>query len=160
VAAVVVERAPAITGPWLAIAPERRDESGVTVALDRTADASGRTSTASWFSSRGGGQTVSAAVAASQRETPLKTDLMLLSANPTSAGARVQYNVARAGRVRLEVLDVSGRVEETLADRFHAPDAIPSAGTCGAAWAIVSRNSFHPSRDAGRDEMTKLAIIR
>src|SRR5262249_25879324 len=60
-------------------------------------------------------------VSVTRRETPLKTDLKLMSANPTSGGAQVQYSVARAGRVRLEVLDVSGRIEKTLADRLHTP---------------------------------------
>jgi len=60
-------------------------------------------------------------VSASHRETPLQSDLTLLSPNPTSGGTQVQYGVSRAGRVRLEVLDVLGRVEETLADRVHTP---------------------------------------
>jgi hypothetical protein len=121
VATVAVERAPASTGPWLAIAPDLHEESGTTVALDRTAGERGEYFYRLVAQLTAGGQTVFGPVSASRGETPLKTDLTLLSSNPTSRGAQVQYSLARAGRVRLEVLDVSGRVEETLADRNHAP---------------------------------------
>jgi len=60
-------------------------------------------------------------VAVSLREPPPQNELRLLSANPTSSGARLQYSVAHAGHVRLEVLDVTGRIERTLADRVHTP---------------------------------------
>jgi hypothetical protein len=60
-------------------------------------------------------------VSPSDPQTPRESDLTLLSSNPTSGSARVQYSVSRAGRVRVEVLDVSGRVEQTLADRIHTP---------------------------------------
>jgi hypothetical protein len=159
VASVAVERAPATVGPWLAIAPELRDESGVTVALDRTAESG------SYFyrlvvQLTGGGQTTFGPVSASQREAPLKTDLKLVSANPTSSGVQVQYSVARAGRVRLEVLDVSGRVEETLADRTHTP------GRYAVTWDGVGRRGrYSPGlyfvRLVAPDLVTtrKLAII-
>jgi len=48
--------------------------------------------------------------------------------NPGRAGAEVRYTVARAGRVRLELLDLSGRVVETLADRLHAPGRYTAGG--------------------------------
>ncbi len=121
VASVSVERAPAMAGPWLAIAPELHEESGATVALDRTACESGEYFYRLVVQLTGGGQTVFGPVSASQLAASLKTDLKLLSANPSAGGAQVQYSVARAGRVRLEVVDVSGRVEETLADRIQAP---------------------------------------
>src|SRR5206468_12356394 len=47
--------------------------------------------------------------------------VLAVAPNPTRAGMQIQYAVARAGRVRLELLDVSGRVVATLADRFDAP---------------------------------------
>jgi len=84
------------------------------------------------------------------RETPSRSDLVLLSANPTSGGARVQYDVARTGRVRLEVLDVSGRVEESLADRSTLPDAMSSPGMALAGVGGVPRTLFHSPRGAGR----------
>ena len=46
---------------------------------------------------------------------------LTVAPNPGRAGAQVQYSVTRAGRVRVELLDVSGRVVQTLADRFHEP---------------------------------------
>ena len=46
---------------------------------------------------------------------------LTVSPNPGRARAQVEYTVARAGRVRVELLDISGRVVETLADRMHSP---------------------------------------
>mgnify|MGYP003693712801 CR=1 FL=1 len=45
----------------------------------------------------------------------------------------MHYAVARAGRVRVELLDVSGRVAATLADRDHEP------GRYVAVWDGVGR---------------------
>jgi hypothetical protein len=91
----------------------------------------------------------------------LKTDLKLLSANPSSGGAQVQYSVARTGPVRLEVLDVSGRVDETLVDRIDAP------GRYVINWNGVGRRGqaspgIHFIRLVAPDRTTtkKLAIIR
>ncbi len=160
VASVAVERAPATEGPWLAIAPELYEESGVTVALDRTAGESGEYFYRLVVQLAVGGQTVFGPVSASQLAASLKTDLKLLSANPSSGGAQVQYSVARAGRVRLEVVDVSGRVEETLADRVQAP------GRYVVTWDGVGRRGrvapgLYFIRLVAPDLMTtrKLAII-
>jgi hypothetical protein len=91
----------------------------------------------------------------------LQSDLTLLSPNPTAGGAQVQYAVARAGRVRIQVLDVSGRVEETLADRIHAP------GRYVVTWDGAGRRGrrspglyFVRFVAPGRVTMRKLAIIR
>jgi hypothetical protein len=46
---------------------------------------------------------------------------LTVAPNPTRAAMQIQYAVARAGRVRLELLDVSGRIVATLDDRFDAP---------------------------------------
>ena len=48
--------------------------------------------------------------------------------NPTSAASTVQFHVARAADVRLDVYDVRGRLVETLVDRREAP------GTHGVTW--------------------------
>ena len=116
-----VERASTTAGPWVAITPELRNEAGVTVALDRAAAESGQYFYRLVVQLSGGGQQVFGPVSARNRVAPTQSDLKLLSSNPTSVGAQMQYSVAHAGPVRLEVLDVSGRVEETLADRFHSP---------------------------------------
>jgi len=57
-------------------------------------------------------------------------DRLTVGPNPTLAVAQVHYAVARGGRVRLELLDVSGRVVETLVDRLHVPGHYDV--TCGA----------------------------
>jgi hypothetical protein len=161
VTTVAVERALHIVGPWLSIAPELRDESGVTVALDRTAGDSGEHFYRLVVQLTDGSRAVFGPVSASYGEAPSQSDRMLLSSNPTSGGTRVQYGVARAGRVRLELLDVSGRVEDTLADRVQPP------GRYVVSWdGVGPRGRASPGlyfvRLVTPDQVTtrKLAIIR
>ena len=89
------------------------------------------------------------------------SDLTLVSPNPTSGGIHVEYGVAHAGQVRLELLDVSGRVVATLADRIQTP------GHYIAAWdGAVRRGRQSPSlyfvRLMAPDQMAvrKLVMIR
>jgi hypothetical protein len=81
--------------------------------------------------------------------------------NPTGAGTQIQYSVVRPGRVRLELLDVSGRVEATLADRVQEP------GRHVATWDGVGHRGrlspgLHFLRLVGPDGVMvrKLAIVR
>ena len=54
-------------------------------------------------------------------DDPVGTNALTIGPNPARGAFSIQYAVARAGRVRLELLDVSGRVVATLTDRVHAP---------------------------------------
>ncbi len=116
---VTLERSLDNVGPWLSIAPESHDESGVTVAMDLSAGDSREYFYRLVVHTTDGGQMVFGPVSASYRESSLKSDLAPLLPNPSSGRGQAQYSVARAGRVRLELLDISGRVMETLSDRIQ-----------------------------------------
>jgi hypothetical protein len=84
-----------------------------------------------------------------------------VSPNPTPDGVQVHYAVARGGPVRLELLDVAGRIVVTLADRVHDP------GRYVAAWdGRGARGRLAPGlyfiRFVAPDEVavSKLAIVR
>jgi hypothetical protein len=88
-------------------------------------------------------------------------DALTVAPNPTQASMQIRYAVVRAGRVRLELLDVSGRVVETLADRIQAP------GRYVAAWDGAGRRGrlssglyFVRLMAPGQMAVRKLAIIR
>ena len=59
---------------------------------------------------------------------------LTLAPNPTRSGMQIRYTVARAGRVRLELIDVSGRAVATLVDRSRAP------GRYVFDWDVVGRS--------------------
>ena len=87
--------------------------------------------------------------------------MTLLSPNPTSGNLQIQYSVARAGRVQLDLLDVSGRVVATLADGNHQP------GRYAAAWEAAGRRGqlspglyFARLVAPDRVAMAKVALIR
>jgi hypothetical protein len=54
-------------------------------------------------------------------DDPVASGNLSCGPNLTRGPLQIQYAVLRAGRARLELLDVSGRVVATLADRVHAP---------------------------------------
>ena len=85
-----------------------------------------------------GSQVVFGPVSANRDESIPISGLTLKSPNPTPGGIQVQYAVARAGQVRLELLDVSGRVVATLADRAQEP------GHYEAAWEGVGPRGHLP----------------
>jgi hypothetical protein len=133
VATVAVDRAVQATGPWVSIDPEVNVVSGVTVALDRTADGGREYFYRLVVQLTDGRPMVFGPVSANGDESIPMSSLVFKSPNPTPGGIRVQYVVARAGQVRLELLDVSGRVVTTLTDRIQEP------GRYEAAWDGAGR---------------------
>jgi hypothetical protein len=131
---VAVERALHAAGPWFCIAPELHDESGITVALDRTADASVGYFYRLVVQLTSGGRAVFGPITARGRESLFRSDLTAVSPNPTSRGFQVQYAVARSGRLRIELLDVAGGIVATLADGVQPP------GHYVAAWDGIGRH--------------------
>jgi flagellar hook assembly protein FlgD len=84
-----------------------------------------------------------------------------MSPNPTPSGTQVRFELARDVHVRLELLDVSGRVVATLSDGM-----LP-AGRHVAAWNGVARSGrvapgLYIVRLTTPDLVTqgKLAVIR
>jgi hypothetical protein len=138
VMSVGVERASHATGPWTAMDLELRQESGATVGLDRTANGTDEYFYRLVAQLTDGSQVVFGPVSASSGASLSGSDLTLVSPNPTSGGIQLQYAVARAGPVRLELLDVSGRVVATLADRIQEP------GRYAAAWDGLDRGRRVP----------------
>jgi hypothetical protein len=91
----------------------------------------------------------------------LEAGTLTLGPNPTRAGLQIRYGVVRSGRVRLELLDVMGRVVQTLEDRIHEP------GQYAASWDGTGRHGrltpgLYFVRVITPDQMTvrKFAIIR
>jgi len=68
-----------------------------------------------------------------------RSRLGFVGPNPTMSGIQIQYAVVRGGPVRLDVIDVTGRVVTTLADRVQSP------GHYLAAWDGRDGNRRVPS---------------
>jgi hypothetical protein len=161
VTSVAVERALQATGPWVSIDPEVQVVSGGTVALDRTADGSGEYFYRLVAHLMDGGEAVFGPVFASRGEPLAMSDLTLMSPNPTPGGIQVHYAVARAGQVRLEVLDVAGRVAATLAERIQDPGHYEAAWD-GAGQGGQLAPGLYFLRLTAPDRVTvrKLAVVR
>jgi hypothetical protein len=118
---VDVERAPATTGPWSAIAAERRDEGGVTVAVDHDATAGVTFYYRLRAVSPTGQVSVFGPLAGTAGASISKFEFMPVAPNPTSGLARAEFAVPRSMNVKLEVLDLQGRVVATLANGQFRP---------------------------------------
>jgi len=119
VSSVVIERGPDSNGPWVPITPEQRQDGDVTVALDRTADPGQPYFYRLNVRLVDGTRVTFGPVTAG---APIVESAMtLLAPNPTGGGTQIRYVIARAGRVRLAVVDVSGRVVMTLVDGIQSP---------------------------------------
>jgi len=60
-------------------------------------------------------------VAVGDRITPAETRLLPPSPNPLSRSSALRFDLARGGRVRLEVFDINGRRVALVADRAFDP---------------------------------------
>src|SRR5205814_9510739 len=67
-------------------------------------------------------------VSASAIERITRSAITRLAPSPGPGGTEIQYAVARAGRVRLSIVDIAGRVVTTLVDGALRP------GRYSAAW--------------------------
>ena len=139
VVSAIVERAPAAAGPWTALALESRQDGDITAAIDRTADA-GQTH---WYRLNvklvDGTHTTFGPISSTSRAFAVETALNFLSPNPTPRGSQIQYSVAHAGHVRLDVADVQGRMVATL---FEGP---LQAGRYRATWDGASQGTRLPA---------------
>ena len=116
-AAVRVERADVVTGPYEAIPAERRSEGDVQVALDRSAEA-GR----SYFYQLVLDGTTFGPIAVRTDNAYTEFALAGISPNPSSSGpVDIAFTVARDARVSLAIYDLRGRQVAKVADQRYAP---------------------------------------
>jgi hypothetical protein len=117
-ARVAVERAEKEQGPWVAIEGVVGNDGDVTMV----SDAGARAGTTYYYrlvaaTATGASRVFGPIVVESAGQAPVRaTAITLLAPNPTSGALRVGFALARAGTVRLSVMDVQGREVATLAD--------------------------------------------
>jgi len=80
--------------------------------------------------------------------------------NPMRGSVEIQYTVARTGRVRLDLLDVSGRVVRTILDEVRAPGRqLTSWSREGSRARIAPGLYFLRLKAPDRVTTTRLAIV-
>jgi hypothetical protein len=161
VAAARVEHASSANGPWSELALEARIREDVTIARDTPADVERPGFYRLAVTMRDGSVTrfgpIAPTVALSIRESVISH----VSPNPSAGATRVQFTVARTGRVRLVLVDLAGRHVATLMDaesragRFMAEwDGMGDAGR-------VQPGAYFLKLSAGDQEsVQRLMIVR
>jgi hypothetical protein len=128
--AVWAERAGSPNGPWVAVATDASSDGSTMVALDRTAGADRDY----WYRLAGRLDDAIAVIGAPIEVAmiaPAVSGLQSITPNPAFGDVRVEFNLARDGRIQLEVLDVQGRSVAVLANGLW------KAGEHAASWSTA-----------------------
>ena len=114
-----IERGPAAVGPWSEVAAERRDDGGISVAVDRGVEPD-RTY---WYRLRAttadGRVLVAGPISATTGLVASVFELGSIRPNPSRGPIRIDFTVAQPSPVRLAVLDLQGRELTVLAEGVH-----------------------------------------
>ena len=129
IAAVALERGDAARGPWGRVAAERRDESRMTVALDRSVQAGWTYYYRLVVRTVGGESVTFGPLAGTAGAGIAEFALPRVAPNPTRGPTRIEFTVAREARVRVTIVDVQGREVATLAEGVRRP------GVYQATWS-------------------------
>jgi hypothetical protein len=135
VASVTIERALDSNGPWRPVAAEPRNDGDAMRALDRDVEPATTYFYRLVMAFVDGGHYVSSAVSVQTRGDDAVSGIIALEPNPVRDAPTIRYAIARAGRVRLDVTDVAGRVVATLVDAFE------SGGGHTATWHASGRTA-------------------
>jgi len=118
VRAVNVERAIEANGPWVAAVVHIYDGNGESMAIDRATE-SGRDCFYRLRVTLGSGEESLFGPVRARAASAGRSAIVALAPNPSPNSTRVDFTVVRRGPVRLEVLDIGGRVVAVLADGVH-----------------------------------------
>jgi subtilisin family serine protease len=153
---VSIERADRSTGPWVVITTERRVESDLTIATDRSVEV-GRTYFYRLNGVASNGDRYTFGPLAVTAGAPI-SDLALLPIrpNPSVREARVNFAIPHPMDVSLGVFDVQGRQVALLARGIHP------AGQYQATWTGVEAPGLYFVRlvTPERSLMQRVAIVR
>jgi hypothetical protein len=118
---MALERGEGEGGPWAALAGEQRVEGGVTVVVDRTAEAGKSYYYRLSGTLRSGERVVLGTLEGKAGERITEFALKRVFPNPTHGMLRIEYAVPRESRVALRVVDVAGRVVAKLVEGTVRP---------------------------------------
>jgi hypothetical protein len=158
---VELERGAGALGPWTPIAAERRDESGVTVTLDRGVEP-GRTYYYRLVATAAAGtRTIFGPLAQSAGLAIAEFGLGSLAPNPSAGEMRIDFTVPRAAVVRLSVLDVLGREVAVLADGLRPPGRYQAIWSGEGARGLVPAGLYFVRyRTPGGSFMKRAVVTR
>jgi hypothetical protein len=114
VAAVAIERGEDADGPWTELALEVRGADDGWTAIDAAVDAGVNYAYRLHVTWTDGGRSTFGPVFAGT--SPLAGSTLAASPNPATGPLRIDFTVARAGPVRITVVDVAGRTVRRLRD--------------------------------------------
>jgi hypothetical protein len=117
VARIGIERSANDEGPWSALLVETTLVEGSTEALDRTAEPGRDYSYRLITDFSDGSRMTFGPIRVNSIARSEPGGLLGIVPNPVSSHARIDFSVARDARVRISIVDVSGREVEVLADR-------------------------------------------
>ena len=158
---VSLERSEAAAGAWSPVAAEFRQNSQITVALDRNVEP-GHTYYYVLAARKTDGQMLRFGPLSATAGRPLAAfALEPLVPNPSDGPTRIEFTVPRPARVRLSVLDVHGSELAVLADGARRPGRYQASWNGRSEHGDVSPGLYFVRYQApGRTVVERLAIVR
>lgn len=117
VADVAVERSERPDGPWTAVAGHATADASGLLLLDGSAPSERPLHYRLVVTDRSGARSIHGPILVAAIAPPAAFGIRNVSPNPSRGHCLVEYAVRGAGRTRLEIVDVQGRVVATLLDR-------------------------------------------
>jgi hypothetical protein len=159
-ATVELQRAPVETGPWLAVVASRRDEAGVTIAEDRTAEL-GATYWYRLVGTTSAGATSVFGPVKGSAGAPREFSLSAAWPNPSRGAVACEFTVAQSAPVRLDVLDLQGRERSVLAQGNYAPGRYRVQWDGAEAGVALPAGVYFVRYVArGRSYVSRVALVR
>lgn len=125
---LAAERSASLEGPWVSVAAERREESGVTVLTDPDAPSGATLYYRLRATTLEGAEVLFGPITVTTAGERTEFALGRALPNPTPGRTRIEYVVPRLSSIRLVLHDILGRQVAVLAEGAHP------AGRYWAAW--------------------------
>jgi len=118
---VELQRGSAAAGPWTTLSLEARVRADATEALDASAEPGVEYFYRLSVIWENGSRAIFGPISSLSEARPTRSELTLLAPNPTPGDTRMEFALARPGPVRIQVVDIAGRVRSTLMDGVMRP---------------------------------------
>jgi len=156
---VQVQRAPLTTEAWTTVAGAPQTEAGASVLVD-TDVAAGQSYRYRLVVGGASAATVFGPVTGTAGALQNRFTLDSVRPNPTAGAVQIAFTVAKAGPVRLSVMDVQGREVAVLAAGERTPGRYVETWDIGARAATSPGVYFIRYRAGGAEQSRRLTIAR
>ena len=159
VESVNLERSSFVTGPWKLIEAPVTTENEVATLIDRSVEAEHMYFYRLAVKTTTGDRLTFAPVEGTAGALVKEFALARISPNPMVNMARIDYAVAREGRVKIGIVDIQGRTVATLVDGVQRPGRYTATWSGAVARGMAPAGVYFVRYEAGGKSMVKRLLL-